>query len=267
MISTLSHSSRRLKPDANTPLESNGGKYATIAGSASQDIGPPPDRDLFLRSKGKSINVVFDLKQFLDSTDAAKRFVEFRKSEKVYSQGNPTRGIKFIQKGAVKLSVVNEVGKVAVVAIVGPNEFFGEGCLVGQSVSMETATAIVPSSILFIEKRKMVRLLREERELSDRFIAHVLARKIRTEEDLIDQLSNSSEKRLARTLLLLARYGEEDGPQKVVTKMSQMMLAEMVGTTRSRVNLFMAKFKKLGFIEYDCDIRINPSLQSIFLRD
>ncbi len=267
MNSTLTVSSRGLNTDANTGMESDCGKYTTIAAPASHDIGRLPDSDLLLRPRVKSISAAFDVKQFLNSAGAERRIVEFRKSQRIYSQGNPTGGIKFVQKGAVRLSVVNEVGKVAVVAIVGPNEFFGEGCLVGQSVCMETATAIVPTSILFIGKKKMVRLLQKERELSDRFIAHVLARKIRAEEDLVDQLSNSSEKRLARTLLLLARYAEEDGPQKVVIKMSQVVLAEMVGTTRSRINFFMTRFRKRGFIEYDCEIRINPSLLSNVLRD
>ena len=193
--------------------------------------------------------------------------MEFRKSETIYSQGNPIRGVKYIQKGGVRLSVINEAGKEAVVAILGPGDFFGEGCLAGQSVCMETATAIVPTSILFIEKAEMIRLLREEHGLSDRFIVHVLARNIRVEEDLLDQLFNSSEKRLARTLLLLARYGKQDEPQIVVAKISQEVLAKMIGTTRSRVNFFMNKFKKMGFIEYDHEIRINSSLLSVVLHE
>ena len=193
--------------------------------------------------------------------------MEFRKSETIYSQGNPTRGLKYIQEGGVRLSVINKSGKEAVVAMLGPGEFFGEGCLAGQSVCMETATAIVPTSILFIEKAEMIRLLHEEHTLSERFIAHMLARNLRVEEDLIDHLFNSSEKRLARTLLLLARYGKQDEPQRVVAKIPQEVLAEMIGTTRSRVNFFMNKFRKLGFIEYDHEIRINPSLLSVVLHD
>ena len=191
----------------------------------------------------------------------------FRKSETIYSQGNPTRGLKYIQKGGVRLSVVNEAGNEAVVAILRAGDFFGAGCLAGQSVCMETATAVVPTSILFIEKAEMVRLLHEENGLSGRFIAHMLTRNIRVEEDLTDQLLNSSEKRLARTLLLLAHYGEENEPQKAVANISQEVLAKMIGTTRSRVNFFMKKFKKLGFIEYDHEIRIKPSLLSVVLHD
>jgi CRP/FNR family cyclic AMP-dependent transcriptional regulator len=215
----------------------------------------------------KPKRLFLNVKSFLDSAGGAPRVTEFRKSEKVSSQGDRTRAVKYIQKGGVRLSVINESGKEAVVAILGPDDFFGEGCLSGQSFCTETATAIVPSSILFIEKAEMVRLLHEERRFSDHFIAHMLARNIRIEEDLIDQLFNSSEKRLARTLLLLARYGNQDQPQKVIAKISQETLAEMIGTTRSRVNFFMNKFRKLGFIEYDGEIRVNSSLLNIVLHD
>jgi CRP/FNR family transcriptional regulator, cyclic AMP receptor protein len=234
---------------------------------ASQARGRLPNSDVSLRARVISTSLAFDVDQFLNSTGVARRIMEFRKSETIYSQGNPTRGLKYIQKGGVRLSVINKSGKEAVVAMLGPGDFFGEGCLVGQSVCMETATAIVPTSILFIEKAEMIRLLHEEHGLSDRFIAHMLARNLRVEEDLVDQLFNSSEKRLARTLLLLARYGKQDEPQRVVAKIPQEVLAEMIGTTRSRVNFFMNKFKKLGFIEYDHEIRINPSLLSVVLHD
>ena len=150
----------------------------------------------------------------------------------------------------MKLTVVNEAGKEAVVAILGPGDFFGEGCLAGQSICMATATAIAPTTVLVIEKSEMIRVLHEEHEFSDRFIAYMLARNIRVEEDLIDQLFNSSEKRLARTLLLLAHYGRTGHPEKMLPKVSQEMLAEMIGTTRSRVNFFMNKFRKMGFIAY-----------------
>jgi CRP/FNR family transcriptional regulator, cyclic AMP receptor protein len=217
--------------------------------------------------KAKARSPAFNVKSFLDSAGAARRVTEFRKSEKVYSQGDPTQAVKYIQKGGVRLSVVNESGKEAVVAILGAGDFFGEGCLSGQPVCIETATAIVPSSVLFIEKGEMVRVLHEERRFSDRFIAHMLARNIRIEEDLIDQLFNSSEKRLARTLLLLAHYDNEVQPQRVIARISQETLAEMIGTTRSRVNFFMNKFRKLGFIEYDGEIRINSSLLNVVLHD
>ncbi|HEV3220997.1 MAG TPA: Crp/Fnr family transcriptional regulator [Candidatus Acidoferrales bacterium] len=210
---------------------------------------------------------VFDVQAFLDSAGVARRVMEFQKSQKVYSQGDPAKAVKYIQKGSVKLSVVNETGKEAVVAILEVGDFFGEGCLAGQSVCMGTATAIAPTSILFIEKKEMMRVLHTEHEFSDRFISYMLTRNIRIEEDLVDQLFNSSEKRLARTLLLLARFGSENKPQKVVAKISQETLAEMVGTTRSRVNFFMNKFKKLGFIKYNGGIHIDPSLLTVVLHE
>jgi CRP-like cAMP-binding protein len=171
----------------------------------------------------------------------------------------------YIQDGGVKLTVLNEVGREAVVAILGPGDFFGEGCLAGQSVCIATATAIAPTTVLVIEKSEMIRVLHGEHQFSDRFIAYMLTRNIRVEEDLIDQLFNSSEKRLARTLLLLASYGAQDQPQKVIPKVSQEVLAEMIGTTRSRVNFFMNKFRKLGFIKYNGEIHVNKSLLSVVL--
>jgi CRP-like cAMP-binding protein len=170
----------------------------------------------------------------------------------------------------VKLTVVNEAGKEAVVAILGPGDFCGEGCLAGQLLRVSTAATIEPSTILVIEKPEMIRLLHAEPDLSDRFIQHMLSRNTRVEEDLIDQLFNHSEKRLARTLLLLAHYGNQDKPENMVPDISQEMLAEMIGTTRSRVNLFMNKLKKLGFIKYAGRLRglqINKSLLSVVLRD
>jgi CRP/FNR family cyclic AMP-dependent transcriptional regulator len=167
----------------------------------------------------------------------------------------------------VKLAVVNETGKEAVVAILGPGDFCGEACLAKQSIRTATATAITLTTLLVVEKHEMMRVLREEHEFSDRFIAHILARNARVEEDLIDQLFNSSEKRLARTLLLLARYGAQDRPQKVIPKVSQETLAEMIGTTRSRVNFFMNKFRKLGFVQYNGEIHVNKSLLSVVLRE
>jgi CRP/FNR family cyclic AMP-dependent transcriptional regulator len=212
--------------------------------------------------------LAFDAQAFLDSTGVARKVVEYRRSEKIYSQGDPARGVKYIQKGGVKLSVVNEVGKEAVVAILGAGDFFGEGCLAGQSFCMGTATAIVPTAILFIEKNEMMRVLHVEHAFSDRFISHMLTRNIRIEEDLIDQLFNSSEKRLARTLLLLARYGAESQPQKMLPKVSQEMLAEMIGTTRSRVNFFMNKFRTLGFIQYNNDgLHVDSSLLNVVLHE
>jgi CRP-like cAMP-binding protein len=209
----------------------------------------------------------FDAQAFLDSAGMARKLKEFRKAEVVYSQGDAAKSVLYLQKGGVKLTVVNEVGREAVVAILGQGDFFGEGCLAGQSVRMGTATAITPSTVLVIEKSEMLKVLHEQHALSDQFIAFMLARNIRIEEDLIDQLFNSSEKRLARTLLLLARYGKEDQPHGVLHKVSQETLAEMIGTTRSRVNFFMNKFRKLGFIKYNGGIEINTSLLSVVLHD
>jgi CRP/FNR family transcriptional regulator, cyclic AMP receptor protein len=209
----------------------------------------------------------FDLRVFLETAGVARQIVKYRRAEKIYSQGDPANGVKYIQTGGVKLSVINEDGKEAVVAMLGARDFFGEGCLAGQPARMGSATAIVPTSILFIEKDEMMRVLRTEHALSDLFIAHMLTRNIRVEEDLVDQLFNSSEKRLARTLLLLARYGQEDQLHGTVPKVSQETLAGMIGATRSRVNFFMNKFKKLGFIKYNGGLQVNTSLLSVVLHD
>jgi CRP/FNR family transcriptional regulator, cyclic AMP receptor protein len=209
----------------------------------------------------------FSAQEFLDSAGVARKVTEFPKKEIIFSQGDVCREVLYIQKGAVRLSVVNEAGKEAVVAVLGPGDFFGEGCLAGQPIRMGTATAIAPTTALVIEKTEMIRVLHDEHAFSDRFITYMLSRNIRVEEDLVDQLFNSSEKRLARTLLLLARYGTEDKPQRVLPKVSQETLAEMVGTTRSRVNFFMNKFRKLGFIKYNGGLQINTSLLSVVLHD
>jgi CRP-like cAMP-binding protein len=209
----------------------------------------------------------FDPQVFLDTAGVARKIAEFRRSESIYTQGEGADSVMYIQKGGVKLSVVNESGKEAVVAMFGPSDFFGEGCMAGQSVRMGTATAITPTTLLVIEKDELLRVLHAERELSDQFIAYMLAHNIRVEEDLIDQLFNSSEKRLARTLLLLARYGKQDQPDRLLPKVSQETLAEMVGTTRSRVNFFMNKFRKLGFIKYNGKITINKSLLTVVLHE
>jgi CRP/FNR family cyclic AMP-dependent transcriptional regulator len=209
----------------------------------------------------------FDAQAFLDSAGVARKVKKFRRAEVIYSQGDAARSVMYLQEGGVKLSVVNEVGKEAVVAILGPGDFFGEGCLAGQTVRMGTAVGVTPSTVLVIEKSEMFKVLHEQHDLSDRFISFMLARNIRIEEDLVDQLFNSSEKRLARTLLLLARYGKEDKPHGVLPQVSQETLAEMIGTTRSRVNFFMNKFRKLGFIKYNGGIEINTSLLSVVLHD
>ena len=210
---------------------------------------------------------IFDPQAFLDSAGLARKVAEFRSKESLFSQGEAAKTVIYVQKGGVKLSVVNETGKEAVVAMLGPGDFLGEGCITGQKVRMGTATAITQTTALIIEKAEMVRVLHKEHAFSDRFIAYMLARNIRVEEDLIDQLFNSSEMRLARTLLLLARYGEQDHPQRAVPKVSQQTLATMIGTTRSRVNFFMNKFKKLGFIEDNGKLIINRSLLTVVLHD
>src|SRR6187431_2687860 len=211
----------------------------------------------------------FNAQAFLDSAGLAKTIVQYGRDEVIFTQGDACEHVLYVQSGGVKLSVLSKTGKEAVVAMLGPGDFFGEGCLAGQPVRMGSATAMTPSAILRVEKAQMVRLLQRQHEMSDRFIAHMLTRNIRTEQDLIDQLFNSSEKRLARTLLLLARYGKEDKPIRTVPRVSQETLAEMIGTTRSRVNFFLNKFKKLGFIEYDGErpIKVNKSLLSVVLHD
>ena len=211
---------------------------------------------------------VFDAQAFLDSTGIARKIVEHQKNGTIFTQGDASKYVMYIQKGHVKLSVVNEVGKEAVVAMLGPGDFFGEGCLAGQKVCMGTATATTPTTVLAIERDEMARVLHGEHEFSDRFIKHMLSRNIRVEADLVDQLFNSTEKRLARTLLLLARYGKEGQPQTVVSKISQETLAEMIGSTRSRVNLFMNKFKKLGFVHNEGgQLHIDSSLLNIVLHE
>ena len=225
-----------------------------------------PSRDV--KSQRKSAEKpAFDAQAFLDSAGVARKVAEFRKRETIYSQGDPASDVLYIQKGGARLSVVNEAGQEAVVAVLGPGDFFGEGCLAGQPIRIGTATAMILTTALVIGKKEMIRVLHDEHAFSDRFITYMLSRNIRIEEDLVDQLFNSSEKRLARTLLLLARYGKEDKPQRLLPKISQETLAEMVGTTRSRVNFFMNKFRKLGFIKYNGGLQINTSLLSVVLHD
>jgi CRP/FNR family transcriptional regulator, cyclic AMP receptor protein len=230
----------------------------------SNQVAVATKRSIRPKTRARS---VFNAQQFLDSAGVARKVTEFKKKETIFSQGDPCRNVFYIQRGGVRLSVVNESGKEAVVAVLGPGDFFGEGCLAGQPIRIGTATSIAPTAALIIEKSEMVRVLHTEHEFSDRFISFMLARNIRIEEDLVDQLFNSSEKRLARTLLLLARYGKEDKLQRVLPKVSQEMLAEMVGTTRSRVNFFMNKFRKLGFIKYNGGLQIDNSLLSVVLHE
>jgi len=193
--------------------------------------------------------------------------VEYDAGTTIFTQGDPASSVMYVAQGTVGLSVLSHAGKEAVIAVLGDNHFFGEGCLVGQPNRMATASAMAACTIVVVEKPEMVRQLHAQPAFADRFLMHMLTRNIRIEEDLIDQLFNSSEKRLARTLLLLARYGEPEASHRTLPRVSQETLAEMVGTTRSRVNFFMNKFRKLGFIEYNGGLKINNSLLSVVLRD
>ena len=203
----------------------------------------------------------------VDWTGSQVQRVEYRPSATIFAQGDPATSVMYVEQGAVQLSVLSHAGKEAVVALLDVAHFFGEGCLAGQLQRMATATAMTACTIIVVEKQEMVRQLHAKPAFADRFLTHMLTRNIRIEEDLIDQLFNSSEKRLARTLLLLARYGEPDASHRTLPRVSQETLAEMVGTTRSRVNFFMNKFRKLGFIEYNGDLKVHNSLLSVVLRD
>jgi len=209
----------------------------------------------------------FDAKVFLRSAGAGKTIVTYQPTDVIFSQGDASDSVLYIQEGSVKLSVLSHGGKEAVVALLGPDACFGEPARAGHPVRLEIATAMTVTTVLVIPKEQMIRLLHDQHALSDRFIAYMLARNNRIEEDLIDQLFNSSEKRLARTLLLLARYGKPDQTHLVLPRISQETLAEMIGTTRSRVNFFMNKFKKLGFIEYNGGLKVNHSLLTVILHD
>jgi CRP-like cAMP-binding protein len=208
-------------------------------------------------------NDPFTAKVLLDFIGLVRPLVDYRRSDVIFTQGGPSEHVLYIEQGGVKLSVISKSGREAVVAMLGPGEFFGEGCLAGQPVRTGNATATTDSRVLFLAKDEMMRLLREERGLSDRFIGHMLARNIRIEQDLVDQLFNSSEKRLARALLLLVRHGKNDIPVRAVPPVSQETLANMVGTTRSRVNFFMKKFQRLGFIDYTKGLKVNDSLLTV----
>jgi CRP/FNR family cyclic AMP-dependent transcriptional regulator len=209
----------------------------------------------------------FDADAFLRSAGAGKTIVTFQPTAVIFSQGDPSDSVMFIQEGAVKLSVRSRDGNEAVVAVLGPGDFFGERALAGHPVRLEAATAMTATTVLIIPKQLMIRLLHDHRALSNRFITYMLARNIRIEEDLVDQLFNSSEKRLARALLLLARYGKLEQAHRVLPRISQETLAQMIGVTRSRVNFFMNKFKKLGFIEYNGGLRVNHSLLTVIVHD
>jgi CRP/FNR family transcriptional regulator, cyclic AMP receptor protein len=218
-------------------------------------------------AKSKRAPTLKSAAQALDWTGARTQRVEYGSAATIFAQGDPATSVLYVEKGTVRLSVVSQAGKEAVVAVLDAGHFFGEGCLVGQSQRMATATAMAPCSVLTVEKTEMVRQLHAQPAFADRFLRHMLTRNIRIEEDLIDQLFNSSEKRLARTLLLLARFGQPEASHRTLPKVSQEVLAEMVGTTRSRVNFFMNKFRKLGFIDYNGGLKVNNSLLSVVLRN
>jgi CRP-like cAMP-binding protein len=209
----------------------------------------------------------FDPKVFLDTENSGRTISKYRKDQTLFSQGSPADAVFYIRKGKVKITVVSEQGKEAVVAIQGPDEFCGEGCLTGQARRLATASAITECEIMRLEKPAMIRVLHDEPAFSEMFVSHLLARTIRVEEDLVDQLFNSSEKRLARALLLLANFGKDGRPEPVIAKVSQETLAEMIGTTRSRVSHFMNKFRNLGFIDYNGHLEVHTSLLNVVLHD
>jgi CRP/FNR family transcriptional regulator, cyclic AMP receptor protein len=210
---------------------------------------------------------VFDPKAFLAKADGGRTIAKYQKDQTVFSQGEAADAVFYIQQGKIKITVVSEQGKEAVVAILGAGDFFGEGCLAGQSLRMATVTAMMECEIMRLEKAAIIRVLHEESAFSEMFMSHLLTRTIRVEADLVDQLFNSSEKRLARALLLLANFGKEGKPEPVIAKISQETLAEMIGTTRSRVSSFMNKFRQLGFIDYNGKLEVHSSLLNVVLHD
>jgi CRP/FNR family cyclic AMP-dependent transcriptional regulator len=216
------------------------------------------------KRKEKSSN---DPRVFLATVNGGRSIAKYRMNQTVFSQGKPADSVFYIQKGKVKVTVVSEQGKEAVVAVLGPDEFCGEGCLTGQPLRLATATAMTECEIMRLEKAVMIRVLHEEPAFSEMFVSHLLARTVRVEADLVDQLFNSSEKRLARALLLLANFGKDGRPEPIIAKVSQETLAEMIGTTRSRVSYFMNKFRKLGLIDYNGRIEIHSSLLNVVLHE
>jgi CRP/FNR family transcriptional regulator, cyclic AMP receptor protein len=216
---------------------------------------------------GAPTRPVFDPKAFLATVSRGRTESVHRKGAVIYRQAAPAAAVFYVQKGKIKLTVASKQGKEAVIALLGPDEFFGEGCLIGQPLRLSTATAMVDSEVLRVDKAEIVRVLHAEPAFGELFIAHLLTRNSRIEEDLVDQLFNSSEKRLARTLLILANFGKPGGPQPITTRISQETLAEIIGTTRPRVSHFMNKFRKLGFISYNGHLQVHSSLLSVVLRD
>src|SRR6202140_3092984 len=211
--------------------------------------------------------IKFDTKTFLSTVNGGRKIEPFPKKQAIFSQGDPSDAVFYIQEGKVKLTVVSKIGKEATISILNKGDFFGEGCLTGQPLRLGSATAMTDCSVMKIEKKSMVDVLRREQPFSEMFVAYLLTRNIRYEEDLVDQLFNSSEKRLARILLLLAHFGKDGKPEVAIPKISQETLAEMVGTTRSRVSFFMNRFRKLGFVRYNGNLEVHPSLLNVVLHD
>ena len=236
---------------------------ATIGKDLSIEVSP----ERHSMNAKPDVKATFDLKEFLTKTHGRRKREEFAENASIFCQGDPADAVFYIHKGRVKLTVLSRHGKEAVIAILGVGEFFGEGCLAGQPLRMGTAVSMAGSSIMRLAKTEVIRALHDEPSFSEVFVAHLLSRNIRIEEDLVDQLFNSSEKRLARVLLLLANFGKEGTPQTVIPKISQETLAEIIGTTRSRVSFFMNRFRKLGFIEYNGGMKIHSSLLNVVLHD
>ena len=227
----------------------------------------PPKQPRAAPSGTKEVQGLFDVRVFLTKANGRKAILTFRGNDSIFVQGDKADAIFYIQKGKVKLTVISKQGKEAVIALLTEGDFFGEGCLAGQPIRMATAVAMSTCSIMKLEKAEVVRVLHEEPSFSEVFVAHLLSRNIKIEEDLVDQLFNSSEKRLARVLLLLAKFGKEGQPEEVIPKISQETLAEIIGTTRSRVSFFMNRFRKLGFIEYNGSLTVHSSLLNVILHD
>jgi CRP/FNR family transcriptional regulator, cyclic AMP receptor protein len=209
----------------------------------------------------------FDVSEYLEIPGVNRKIINYSKRQTIFSEGARASSVLYLQRGSVKITVNSSSGKEAVIALLVPGDFFGEGCIAGRPLRIVTATALQPTSVLEIEKREMIRVLHEEHDFSDRFVAYMLKRNVRIEEDLVDQLFNSIEKRLARALILIARYGNEEQSVKLIARVSQETLAEMIGTTRSRVSVFMNKFRRLGFIEYNGGLRVNDSLLRVIFHD
>jgi CRP/FNR family transcriptional regulator, cyclic AMP receptor protein len=215
----------------------------------------------------RKVKSTFDPKAFLATVSRGRTVAPYRKGGIIYRQAAAADAVFYVQKGKIKITVRSEQGKEAVIALLGAGEFFGEGCLIGQPLRLASAAAMAESEVMRVGKAEMIRVLHDEPLFGELFMAHLLTRNSRVEEDLVDQLFNSSEKRLARTLLLLANFGKEGGPQPITTPISQETLAEIIGTTRPRVSHFMNKFRKLGFIDYNGHLEVHSSLLSVVLRD